>query len=104
MKRFDKLTLWITLLSLLAVLAAGVFSLRGADGQAAEAQRLRVEQAVRRAAVQCYALEGAYPPAVAYLQEHYGLHYDETRFAVYYKTDGSNLAPVVIVIQMTEDR
>ena len=35
-----------------------------------EEGRLLAEQAVRRAAVSCYAVEGAYPESYAYLKEH----------------------------------
>jgi hypothetical protein len=95
--------MWITALALLAVVAAGALGTRETDGRAAERQRARVEQAIRRAAVQCYALEGAYPPTLDYLKDHYGLCYDERRFVVYYKADGANLTPVVMVVSPAED-
>jgi len=94
------------LLSLLAGAALLLFCLlvfQPVSSRNAEEQRLRVEQAVRRAAVQCYALEGAYPPDVEYLREHYGIRYDESRFFVHYRTEGSNLPPDIAVIDsMTE--
>ncbi len=37
------------------------------------------EEGVRRAAVECYALEGSYP-ALDDLEEHYGVTVDESRF------------------------
>jgi len=79
-----------------------LFALAPASGRHAEKQRLRVEQAVRHAAVQCYALEGSYPPDVAYLKEHYGIRYDERRFFVHYRPNGSNLAPDIAVIESLE--
>ena len=41
-----------------------------------------VRDAVRNAAVTCYAVEGAYPDSVDYLREHYQLAYDESRYFV----------------------
>ena len=32
-----------------------------------------LRSAIARASVQCYAIEGRYPPSVAYLEENYGI-------------------------------
>ena len=37
-------------------------------------------QALERTVMQCYALEGAYPPNLDYLVEHYGLVVNEDRY------------------------
>lgn len=58
------------------------------------------EEAVRRAAVQCYALEGAYPAGVDYLEEHYGVSVNPDRFRVDYIYIGSNLMPDITVIPL----
>ena len=92
------------LISVLAGAALLIFCLlafQPVSARNAEEQRLRVEQAVRRAAVQCYALEGAYPPDVVYLKEHYGVRYDESRFFVHYRAEGANLPPDIMVIDST---
>ena len=52
------------------------------------------EQAVRGAALQCYALEGAYPADMDYLYEHYGLAKDPG-VIIYYEYVASNLMPEV---------
>ena len=31
-----------------------------------------LKKAIARASVQCYAIEGRYPPSIEYLEEHYG--------------------------------
>jgi len=54
--------------------------------------------AVRRAAVQSYALEGRFPDNIQYLEENYGLIIDHKRFAVYYEPMGDNLLPQIRVI------
>lgn len=61
--------------------------------------RLQLEEALRRAAVTCYAAEGIYPPDLAYLEEHYGVQIDEQRFAVDYTVFGSNLMPDITVLE-----
>lgn len=59
----------------------------------------QLEHTVRQAAVACYASEGFYPPDIAYLQEHYGLRYDETEYTVHYGIFASNLMPDITVLE-----
>ena len=47
----------------------------------------------------CYAAEGIYPPDLAYLEEHYGIQIDESRYTVYYDIFGSNLMPDITVLE-----
>lgn len=56
------------------------------------------EQGIRRAAVECYALEGFYPADLSYLSERYGIVLDETRFIVHYQYVASNLMPDITVL------
>ena len=83
-----------------AVAVIAVIVLRGAGGVDEGARTEQVDilrQAVARSAVQCYALEGAYPPDVRYLEEHYGLSIDHDRYIIHYRVDGSNLPPDIDV-------
>lgn len=68
------------------------------QGRQREDRRL-LEEALRRTAVACYAAEGFYPPDVAYMQLHYGLRFDENRFAVRYEVFASNLMPDITVLE-----
>ena len=63
----------------------------------------RLEQALHRSAVACYAVEGAYPSDVAYLREHYGLTYDERRYTVHYELVASNFMPTIEVMVRTNE-
>ena len=56
-----------------------------------------VRNAVREAALTCYAVEGAYPEDVEYLREHYRLAYDTERYHVTYDAFASNLIPDIWV-------
>lgn len=73
----------------------GVTSLlHRAETEGAETLR----QGITRACVQCYAIEGRYPPSVAYLEERYGIQIDEERYNVFYSGFASNLMPDITVI------
>ncbi len=90
--------------SLILLLAAALLFLgavnRLEDGRrAAGVQQL--ETALRRTAVSCYAAEGFYPPDVAYMQEHYGLRFDEENYVVHYQVTASNWMPDITVLERT---
>lgn len=57
-----------------------------------------LEDVLRRTAVACYAAEGVYPPDVEYMQQHYGLQYNEDRYTVHYEVFASNLMPDITVL------
>ena len=59
-------------------------------------------QAVRRASVQCYAIEGRYPPSVEYLEENYGIAIDRERYHVFYEGFASNIMPDITVFPVSE--
>lgn len=57
-----------------------------------------LDQAIRQATVQCYAIEGRYPPSVEYLEEHYGLSIDREKYYVFYDGWASNIMPDITVL------
>lgn len=57
---------------------------------------------VRRAAVQCYALEGFYPQSVEYLQEKYGVTANNNRYFIDYQYIASNLLPDITVLPVAQ--
>ena len=56
-----------------------------------------VYEAVKNAALTCYAAEGAYPEDLQYLRDHYKLAYNQDRFIVEYDAFASNLMPSITV-------
>lgn len=58
-----------------------------------------VRDAVKNAALTCYAVEGAYPEDLDYLREHYGLGYNEERYMIYYDAFASNVLPDIRVVE-----
>ncbi len=68
----------------------------------AEQQEILLENAVRRSAVQCYAIEGEYPADLEYLISNYNLYYDIEKYVVHYQNIGGNLLPEISVFYMSE--
>lgn len=88
-------------LALFAALAAAILQGIGEMPNASRTEQLRLaEQAVRRAAVSCYAVEGFYPDSFADLKEHYHVRIDEEKFVVQYEVFGSNLMPEITVLEV----
>lgn len=56
-----------------------------------------LERALVRSSVQCYAIEGRYPPSVQYLEDHYGIQIDSDKYVVFYEGFASNLMPDITV-------
>lgn len=56
-----------------------------------------LRDAIRRASVQCYAMEGRYPPSLEYLEENYGIAIDRDRYDVFYSGFASNFMPDITV-------
>ena len=91
----------IAIVLLMAALLAGVWLLVSRVGSSSgEAQTKFVTDAVRNAALTCYAVEGAYPTDLEYLRAHYGLAYDQNRYMVRYSSFGSNLMPDITVTEV----
>ena len=68
--------------------------------QSSQEEGLRItEDALRRAVVSCYALEGRYPPDVAYLQKQYGLQVNEDKYIVHYEIFAENIMPEITVLE-----
>jgi len=59
----------------------------------------RLENSIRKVAINCYSIEGYYPTSIEYLKETYGLIIDESKYHVYYETIGSNIMPEIAVIR-----
>ncbi|WP_419824493.1 hypothetical protein [Anoxybacterium hadale] len=59
-----------------------------------------LKDAVVRATIQCYAIEGMYPPDVAYLENKYGIVYDHNRYIVHYEIFAGNILPDITVVDI----
>lgn len=75
-----------------------LFSLRVSNSARTQQAQL-VRQAVLRAAVNCYATEGFYPPDLQYIIDHYGVQVDSSTFIVSYDAYADNLLPDIRVLE-----
>lgn len=102
-KRYKNKTAWLPIvLGLLVFAAIAVWMVSGVReaSSASEREELRMaEQAVRRAAVSYYALEGAYPATYDGLKARSGIAVDEEKYVVFYEIFASNLMPEITVIR-----
>ena len=88
------------LILILLLIAAAVLVFNRVETVQSREETGIVRDAVRQAAVTCYAVEGAYPDSIEYLRDHYQLAYDEERYAVTLDGFASNLIPDIYI----EDR
>ena len=88
-----------SILAVVAILLCFFVALDSVRGAQAQEGRQQLEAALRRSAAACYASEGIYPPNLTYLQEHYGIRIDETRYAVFYEVFADNLMPQITVLE-----
>ena len=87
-KRRTGLYVFLLALLLFAVMVGLVFLHSGRD----------IRETVRRSALQCYVVEGVYPPDLEYLQRNYGLAVNTEDYVVVYDCFSSNLPPTVRVV------
>ena len=98
MKKMKWIWMPVLLAAVLVIVLTAVTNLEAGK----EAQDIhRLEQALQRTAVACYAAEGIYPPNVEYMCQHYGLIFDESRYLVHYELVGSNFMPEITVMEKT---
>lgn len=102
-RRFRKNSKWWLLIGSLAVTvlflliaAQSIFSFNNGIEQR---QLNIVKQAVEKAVVNCYALEGSYPPSIEYLHDNYGLIVDNKHYIYEYKIFASNLPPEIYIFK-----
>ena len=87
------------ILIFIALIVAFVFLVNGITGKGNGRELEIVRDAVKNAALTCYAVEGMYPDDLSYLREHYNLSYNEERYHVFYDPLASNLMPTIKVAE-----
>ena len=87
------------ILIFVALIVAFVLLINNITGKGDGRELDIVRDAVRNAALTCYAVEGMYPDDLTYLREHYNLSYNEDRYIVYYHPLASNLMPSIKVVE-----
>ena len=81
--------------------AMAAFQKSGSSSEEMEEQL--VLDAVRAAALTCYAVEGAYPRTLEELERGYGLAYNRDAYIVVYDAFASNIMPDIQVLRKGAD-
>ena len=91
-----------TPLSILLFAAVIIFFLVGItilDSTGEKGGKELLVNTLERDITHCYAVEGQYPPSIAYLEDNYGLTYNKDLYIIDYTLVGSNIRPNVIVLE-----
>ena len=103
MRGRKRLLSWVpTVLGLLVFAAVAAWMVLGVReaSEVSDREGLRLaEQAVRQAAVSCYALEGTYPATYEELKRSSGIAVDEEKYSVFYDIFASNIMPDITVLE-----
>ncbi len=81
---------------LILFLTATSFITEGDDRQ----QREALQKAIDSSLLQCYCIEGRYPPNFDYLANNYGILYDKKKYRVDYTVFGTNMKPEIFIIDL----
>ena len=99
---------WLPLALGVALFAGiAVWMVRGVQDAArlSDTEGLRLAQeAIERAVISCYSLEGVYPATYEDLKAKSGLAIDEEKYIVIYEIFASNIRPSVIVMERQVER
>ena len=93
---------FLMFLFIVVLSCAMFFGTTGFSGSVKTDQAEFLADAVRRSAVQSYALEGRFPDNLSHLEENYGLIIDRSRYAVYYEPMGGNILPQIRVVTISK--
>ena len=88
---------FITPIAFIAVVVAIIFWSTNLSSQASGEQAHILEEAIRKAAVSCYAIEGRYPESLSYIRDHYGVIVNEEDYTINYEVFASNIMPSIEV-------
>lgn len=90
----------LSLIIFMVITGGFYYGITSLSSQAGGKQEQYLHDAIERAVIHCYAVEGVYPESLDYLKENYGISYDTERYFVDYQTLGSNLLPEVTIITL----
>lgn len=97
MNKLNKIAFIFLLIIVVVIITQSFIGVNSFDGYSEDERIEALETAVTKAAVQCYAIEGSYPPDIDYLAEHYGLVVNKDAYFYHYETVASNILPIIAV-------
>lgn len=92
----------IPVLVLATILVYMFFNFQGLNAFIATSDSDNIEsmrKSIENAAIQCYALEGRYPPNIEYLKENYSIITNEDAYIYHYEVVASNIMPTILVFK-----
>lgn len=95
MKSKSKISLMLTIIFFIVL----IFQIQNIALLTKKQQQINLEKALSRDIIECYALEGYYPPDLNYIEEHYGLSYNKSEFFIDYQIEGENIKPTFTIIE-----
>lgn len=89
----------ISLVVFVLIFSIFYFGIQSVSSRTDKEQLSSLKNALQRSITHCYAVEGTYPESLAYLEEHYGISYDEDKYFVDYRPSAANIMPDVTIIK-----
>ena len=102
-RNLTQISLIITALVIAAVGVVAFVSIGDFNDGFSEKQTNEIRNTVAEYVAQCYALEGAYPPDLEYLEDNYGLQLDKDKYIYHYEMFATNIFPDVRVFAKQKD-
>lgn len=90
--------LCLALIIMICLIIAAGFGASELAKRSDEEGLLLLEKNLRRAAVECYAIEGRYPSNLDRLLEACNFTYDKQKYTIFYESFASNIMPDITVI------
>lgn len=98
-KRNRHLCAWIIVLLIVLIVHSWHFLAAAGRKNLEEEGAAALQTAVEQCALQCYVVEGGYPPNLSYLENHYGLQINRENYYVVYHVIASNIPADVQVLK-----
>ena len=99
----NKKLMYVSLILVIALIFICLSNIDGFWEGKQEKSTKSIEEAVKKMALECYALEGSFPPSVEYLKENYGLIVNNDAYFYHYQANGSNIPPDIRVMNKWKD-
>jgi len=88
----------VALAIVVAVIILTIFLKNKIENDLASQNEASVQSAVLNSCMECYSVEGLYPQELSYLEKHYGLVIDHSKYIVSYDAFSNNLVPNIKVL------
>lgn len=102
-KKNKKYTIFLAVISIISLIFVYMHNIESFFDKNKETSKTAIENAIKKSALKCYALEGSFPPSIKYLQENYGLIVNEDEYFYHYNVEASNILPDIKVIKRWND-